>query len=182
MRRIGDMAADAVCQAAVGFKSHDSADHTIAAFNAHIAPIAKLYDFQLQMDPSDGGLVLRGDIDKATCVLLYLCRESRTPAIDWLLDTVTWFQTSQATFDWKKAWNKIRHTKRGKWWRKERDKQINASSKMFKLEAPTLGPKINEPPIRTPETLYRGRYWPDKHEMGVPVTSPRAVVPPDDMD
>ena len=95
LRRTEDMLSDAVCQESVGFKSSQSLDDTIVAFNAHIAPIAKLYRFQLQMALADDDIVLRGDAGKAYSVLLYLCRESRTPEIDWLLDTVMWFQISR---------------------------------------------------------------------------------------
>ena len=90
------MANDAVCRSAIGYESNSSPHYHIEAFNEHIAPIAKLYGFELQMEVwSDGKLKLRGDVDKAQTVLLYLCRESRTREIDWLLDTVTWFQLSQ---------------------------------------------------------------------------------------
>lgn len=146
LQRIGDMASDAACCAGVGLQSDGSPDRAIGAFNAHIAPIAKLYGFRLEMKLSGDDVVLRGDIDNASCVLLYLCSQRRTPEIDWLLDTVRWFQVCQVPFDWKKAWNKLRHTKRGQWWRKQRGKQIDAgkarTASIPKLETQTLGPKI----------------------------------------
>ena len=153
LRRTEDMLSDAVCQESVGFKSSQSLDDTIVAFNAHIAPIAKLYRFQLQMALADDDIVLRGDAGKAYSVLLYLCRESRTPEIDWLLDTVMWFQISRIPFDWKKAWNKLRHTKRGRWWRKQRDNQMRT-----KPEAPSV-PQLENSDARTqdPRRLLRAR-------------------------
>jgi hypothetical protein len=154
--RIGDMAADTVCKEAVGYEGLGSPFDAIGAFNAHIAPIAKLYCFELRMEwEADGSLRLRGDISKASSVLLYLSSQNRTPEIDWMLDTVTWFQIAgvpdrrpdktiwveksqvqiapatvsqpegkdQAPFSWRKSWERLRHTLRGKW-RKQREKQI----------------------------------------------------------
>src|SRR5262245_56072966 len=87
--RIESMIADTVCSDAVGYESDQSPDKVIAAFNGHIAPIAKLYGFELQMELVHGCLAMRGDISKASAVLTVLCRENRTPEIDWLLDMVT---------------------------------------------------------------------------------------------
>jgi hypothetical protein len=123
MSRLQDMTADAVCRdaAGLGALAKSSPDDVIATFNGHIAPIAKLYGFDLQMELIGDKLALRGDISKAHSVLLYLCQESRTPEIDWLLDCVALCRLSEPLGKtpsfWKSAWNKLRHTKRGKWWR-----------------------------------------------------------------
>lgn len=119
-RRIKDMAEDAVCAAATGFGAYQSPAEAIAAFNDHITPIAKLYGFKLHVD-GDG--ILRGDISKATSVLTYLCSSQRTREIDWLLDMVT-VMTQDQPFQWEGAWKrKLRHTKRGAWWRARRERR-----------------------------------------------------------
>lgn len=169
-----------------------SPDHTIEAFNAHIAPIAKLYGFPLEMKLSGDDVLLRGDIDKASCVLLYLCSQRRTPEIDWLLDTVRWFQVSRVPFDWKRAWAKIRHTKRGKWWRKQRDKQVNARKTLIDPIEPDTW---KEPDQCFSENtmlgrselggvVYGDRHSPGVREMPAAVTSPGTKIPPhaDDVD
>jgi hypothetical protein len=121
-KRIADMIADAACMAATGHSDHASLADTAASFNHHIEPIAKLYDFKLQMVIDGDCLVLRGDLSKALCVLMYLSTEKRTPEIDWMLDVVTVFSTAETPLHWKGAWNKnLRHTKRGAWWRRRRE-------------------------------------------------------------
>jgi hypothetical protein len=90
------------------------------AFNDHIAPIAELYGFKLQMVIDGNSVVLRGDTNKALSVLTYLCSSQRTPEIDWMLDVVTVMMQDQP-FQWKRTWyRKLRHTKRGKWWQGRR--------------------------------------------------------------
>jgi hypothetical protein len=121
LRRIADMAADAVCRAANGFSDYQSPDSAVGAFNDHIAPIAELYGFKLQMVVDGECLVLRGDVGKALSVLTYLCSSQRTPEIDWMLDVVT-VMTQDQPLQWKGTWDrKLRHTKRGKWWRARRE-------------------------------------------------------------
>src|SRR5262249_51576263 len=121
LSRIGDMAADAVCRAATDSREYYSPLAAIAAFNEHIAPIAKLYGFELQMLFDGDRIVLRGDTSKALSVLTYLCSSQRTPEIDWMLDVVTVLMQDQP-FQWRGTWNrKLRFTKRGRWWRKRRE-------------------------------------------------------------
>jgi hypothetical protein len=132
MNRIADILADAVCAAAVGHTPRLEVEDFIVAFNGRIAPIAELYDFELHVEKSGDKVVLRGDTGKATSVLLYLCRERRTPEIDWLLDVVTMFGISRVPFDWKPTWDKkLRHTKRGRWWRKQRDEEAARFKALF---------------------------------------------------
>jgi hypothetical protein len=120
LRRIKDMAEDAVCAAATGFRDYESPEDAVAAFNDHITPIAELYGFKLQMIIDGSGVGLRGDVNKALSVLTYLCSSQRTPEIDWLLDVVTMVMQDQP-FHWKRTWyRKLRHTKRGKWWQGRR--------------------------------------------------------------
>ena len=120
--RIEAMIADAVCMAATGHSDLASLAETAASFNHHIEPIAKLYDFELQMVIDGDGLVLRGNQTKALCVLMYVSTEKRTPEVDWMLDVVTMFSTAETPFHWKSAWHKkLRHTKRGAWWRRRRE-------------------------------------------------------------
>lgn len=127
MRRIGEMAEDSVCRIAVGYEEPPcSPDDTIAAFNGRIAPIAKLYGFQLRMEKTPGeNIVLSGDTGKAGCVLLHLSSERRTPEIDWMLDVVTAWQMRNLPVNWKQAWKKLRHTKRGKMWRRRAKKEVD---------------------------------------------------------
>lgn len=129
-RRIDEILATAVCMEATGPwpERPDQMSRYIEMFNAHIAPIAELYGFKLQMELSAGRIDLRGDISRASCVLLYLTSNSRTPETDWLLDIVTLVQLAKGPIasDWqqasKRAWNKkLRHTKCGQHWRARRD-------------------------------------------------------------
>jgi hypothetical protein len=121
LRRIEDMAANAVCRAANGFLDYGTPDlDSVVAFNDHIAPIAELYGFKLQMVIDGESVVLRGDTNKALSVLTYLCSSQRTPEIDWLLDVVT-VSLQDQPLEWKETWKrKLRHTKRGKLWRARR--------------------------------------------------------------
>ena len=117
-RRIADWAADIVCRAATGFVDNRLPHYGIAAFNGHIAPIAKLYGFELQLEIVGDNVELRGDTNKALSVLMYLSSESRTREIDWMLDVVTAFSMDPRPLDWKATWRgKLRHTKRGRYWR-----------------------------------------------------------------
>jgi hypothetical protein len=117
LRRIKDTASDAVCRAATGFDVFLPADDLIATFNGHIAPIGKLYGFQLEMVGHGDTIVLRGDIAKALSVLTYLSSQSRTPETDWLLDVVTVLTSAERPLDWEVTWkSKLRHTKRGRFW------------------------------------------------------------------
>jgi hypothetical protein len=168
--RIEDMVADAVCRENVGFSTASptpGASSAMEAFNFHITPIGETYQFDLRMDLMSDRLVLLGDVGKATSVLLVLCRESRTPEIDWLLDIITLAQIDLRG-DWSKTWDKkLRHTKRGKWWRKQRDKQVEREEAKTRDrtalvlgksldETPTLGPKIgrdNLPAAARPDPL-----------------------------
>jgi hypothetical protein len=147
LRRIEDMAFDAVCAAATSFGAHEPPDAAVAAFNDHITPIAKLYDFKLQMVADGGNLVLRGDINKALSVLTYLCSSQRTPEVDWMLDVVTVSGQDQP-FEWKRSWDrKLRHTKRGKWWRERRERQqaiAVAKERQRELERASLNATIDE--------------------------------------
>ena len=121
LRRIKDMAEDAVCAAATGCPDYNSPEYAVAAFNDHIAPIAELYGFKLQMFVDSP--VLRGDIDRALSVLTYLCSSQRTHEIDWMLDMLTVLMQDQP-FEWKATWKrKLRHTKRGAWWRARRERR-----------------------------------------------------------
>jgi hypothetical protein len=134
------MIADAVCMAATGHSDLASLTETAASFNHHIEPIAKLYGFELQMVVDGDGLVLRGNQSKALSVLMYVSTEKRTPEIDWMLDVVTMFSTASTPFHWKSAWHKkLRHTKRGAWWRRRRERReqraalLGTSGKELKL-------------------------------------------------
>jgi hypothetical protein len=132
LRRIKDMAEDAVCAAATGFRDYESPEDAVAAFNDHITPIAELYGLKLQMLIDGGSGVLRGDINKALSVLTYLCSSQRTPEIDWMLDVVTVYLQDQP-FQWKRTWyRKLRHTKRGAWWRARRERRERQQA----IEAP----------------------------------------------
>jgi hypothetical protein len=192
--RIEDMMADAICRDAVGYKTGGSPHYAIAAFNGHIDPIARLYGFELRMELVDGALTLYGDVGKANCVLLYLTSEDRKPETDWLLDVVTIFLLTNAPMykkhatpsNWKKAWNKLRHRKRGQWWRRQRDKQIEAT-KVPEPEEPTPGPKVlqrddsragmsgKESDNPFPDFSKWRRSEPDPSPV---VTSPGVVAPP----
>jgi hypothetical protein len=122
LKRIRDMAADAVCREANGFHDCQSPDSAVGAFNDHMAPIAKLYGFKLQMVVDGDRLKLDGDVNKALCVLMYLSTEKRTPEIDWMLDFVTVCTSDPRPVQWEASWyRKLRHTKRGKWWRARRE-------------------------------------------------------------
>jgi hypothetical protein len=170
-RRITNIIEDSACKSATGL--HDgsfmddyrSACSAVAAFNAHMAPIAELYGFKLEMefaprqqatggwvitdirivkDPgslteaADYALALHGDVNKALSVLTYLCSEKRTPEIDWMLDIVTLFGLTPPPDGrpWRKpVWNRLRHTKRGRGWRKkakllEQDRQRKSNRRM----------------------------------------------------
>src|SRR5262249_20064001 len=149
---------DRVCRAANGFPDARPSEDDAAAFNAHIAPIAKTYGFKLDMGFEEGNPVLRGDISKAVSVPLYLCSAERTPEIDWMLDMVTMFMVEPPTpLQVKKSWQtRLRHTKLGMWWRKQREhrKQKQAieapKERQRLLEQHALYAVINEDRDRHP--------------------------------
>jgi len=136
LKRIRDMAADAVCREANGFHDCQSPDSAVGAFNDHMAPIAKLYGFKLQMVVDGDRLKLDGDISKALCVLMYLSTEKRTPEIDWMLDFVTVCTSDPLPVQWWEAswYRKLRHTKRGKWWRLRREQRKQKEAALPKIE------------------------------------------------
>jgi len=147
-RRLDGILATAACMAATGPwpERPDQTLRDIESFNGHIAPIAELYGFKLQMELTGGAVRLHGDLGRAMGVLLHLTSNNRTPETDWLLDIVTTFQVATKPADseiLKRAWdNKLRHTKRGMYWRARRD----AREKCKLIADRILGPKIGKLP------------------------------------
>jgi hypothetical protein len=144
-RRIEDILATAICMYATGpwTSRPDQTARDIEMFNGHIAPIAELYGFKLQMELNAGAVELRGDVNRARSVLLYITSNNRTPETDYLLDTLV---LSQIVYPadaeiWKRAWDKkLRHTKRGQHWRSRRDAREQCKLRADAILGPNRGP------------------------------------------